>query len=98
MKVIVAKDYQSQCAAGADIIEEIVRNKPDCCLGLATGSTPIGYLTALRIRHAQVQLLQGASVLETATTCGFENVSFFIQKFKEATGCTPGQYRKSPHR
>ena len=42
MKVIIAKDYQSQCAAGADIIEEIVRNKPDCCLGLATGSSPIG--------------------------------------------------------
>ncbi len=58
-----------------------------------TGSTPIGYLTALRIRHAQVQLLQGASVLEAASACGFENVSFFIQKFKEATGCTPGQYR-----
>ena len=27
MKVIVAKDYASQCAAGADIIEKIVRKK-----------------------------------------------------------------------
>ena len=35
MKVIIAKDYQSQCAAGADIIEAIVRNKPDCCLEIA---------------------------------------------------------------
>ena len=42
MKVIIAKDYQAQCAAGADIIEAIVRNKPDCCLGLATGSSPVG--------------------------------------------------------
>ena len=42
MKVIVAKDYASQCAAGADIIEKIVREKPDCCLALATGSSPVG--------------------------------------------------------
>ena len=50
MKVIVAKDYQSQCAAGADIIEEIVRNKPDCCLGLATGSSPVGMYQELARR------------------------------------------------
>ena len=29
MKVIIAKDYAAQCAAAADIIEEIVRAKPD---------------------------------------------------------------------
>ena len=50
MKVIVAKDYKSQCAAGADIIEEIVRNKPDCCLGLATGSSPVGMYQELARR------------------------------------------------
>lgn len=42
MKVIIAKDSAAVSAAGADIIEEIVRNKPDCCIGLATGSTPVG--------------------------------------------------------
>ena len=42
MKVIVCDSYERQCAAGADIIEKIVREKPDCCLGLATGSSPIG--------------------------------------------------------
>ena len=42
MKVIVCDNYESQCAAGADIIEKIVREKPDCCLGLATGSSPVG--------------------------------------------------------
>ena len=50
MKVIVAKDYASQCAAGADIIEEIVRAKPDCCLGLATGSSPVGMYQELARR------------------------------------------------
>lgn len=42
MKVIIAKDYAEQSALGADIIEKIVREKPDCCIGLATGSSPVG--------------------------------------------------------
>ena len=50
MKVIVTKDYASQCAAGADIIEEIVRAKPDCCLGLATCSSPVGMYRELSRR------------------------------------------------
>ena len=50
MKVIIAKDYAAQCAAAADIIEEIVRAKPDCCLGLATGSSPVGMYQELARR------------------------------------------------
>lgn len=50
MKVIVAKDYASQCSAGADIIEKIVREKPNCCLGLATGSSPVGMYQELARR------------------------------------------------
>lgn len=50
MKVIVCDNYTSQCAAGADIIERIVREKPDCCLGLATGSSPIGMYQELARR------------------------------------------------
>ena len=50
MKVIVCDDYASQCAAGADMIERIVREKPDCCLGLATGSSPIGMYQELARR------------------------------------------------
>ena len=42
MKVIIAKDHAEASRLGADIIENIVRAKPDCTLGLATGSTPIG--------------------------------------------------------
>lgn len=42
MKVIITENYESQCSAAADIIEKIVREQPDCCLGLATGSSPVG--------------------------------------------------------
>ena len=50
MKVIICDDYKSQSAAGADIIEKIVREKPDCCLGLATGSSPVGMYQELARR------------------------------------------------
>ncbi len=61
-----------------------------------TCSTPVEYLTALRIRRAKELLRRtDLSVLEVANQSGFENVSFFIQRFKKATGKTPLAYRKS---
>ncbi len=42
MRVLVVKDYEAQCRAGADLVEEAVRRRPDCRLGLATGSSPLG--------------------------------------------------------
>lgn len=50
MKVIVAENYEQQSALAADIIEKIVREKPDCCLGLATGSSPVGMYKELARR------------------------------------------------
>jgi AraC-like DNA-binding protein len=60
-----------------------------------TRATPVEYITALRIRHAKELLRRtDLSVLEVAMQSGFENVSFFIQKFKKANGITPLAYRK----
>ena len=53
MKVIIAKDYQHQSCLAADIIEEIVRREPDCCLGLATGSSPVGMYKELARRCSE---------------------------------------------
>ena len=50
MKVIIAGDYAMQCSIAADIFEEIIRSKPDCCLGLATGSSPVGMYRELARR------------------------------------------------
>ena len=50
MNVIICKDYEAVSAAGADIIEKIVREKPDCTLGLATGSSPVGMYQELARR------------------------------------------------
>lgn len=42
MKIIKAKDYQDMSRKAANIISAQVIMKPNCVLGLATGSTPIG--------------------------------------------------------
>ena len=52
MNVIVCKDYAAVSAAGADIIEALVREKPGCTLGLATGSSPVGMYQELARRCA----------------------------------------------
>ena len=52
MNVIICKDYEAVSAAGADIIEAVVRAKPDCTLGLATGSSPVGMYQELARRCA----------------------------------------------
>lgn len=42
MRLIRAKDYQDVSRKAANIIASVVQLKPDCVLGLATGSSPVG--------------------------------------------------------
>ena len=42
MRIIKATDYNDMSRKAANIIAAQVQLKPDCVLGLATGSTPIG--------------------------------------------------------
>jgi len=42
MRIIRSKDYEDMSRRAANIIAAHVTLKPDCVLGLATGSTPIG--------------------------------------------------------
>lgn len=42
MKVIVVKDYEAMSELGAEIIANTIKTNPNCTLGLATGSSPIG--------------------------------------------------------
>ena len=53
MEIIVAKDYQDMSEAAADIIAELVSEKPGCVLGLATGSTPEGLYAELVKRYEE---------------------------------------------
>ena len=42
MKIIVTKDYNDMSRKAANIISAQIITKPNCVLGLATGSTPVG--------------------------------------------------------
>ena len=42
MKIIRTKDYEEMSRKAANLISAQILLKPDCVLGLATGSTPIG--------------------------------------------------------
>jgi len=42
MKVIITKNYEAMSEVAAKIIADKVNSKPNCVLGLATGSTPVG--------------------------------------------------------
>lgn len=42
MKIIVCDTYKEMSAEAAKIVASLMTEKPDCVLGLATGSTPIG--------------------------------------------------------
>ncbi len=42
MRVVIEPDYEGMSRKAAAMVADLVRRKPDCVLGLATGSTPIG--------------------------------------------------------
>ena len=42
MKVIKVKNYEELSRTAATIIAGVILSKPDCILGLATGSSPVG--------------------------------------------------------
>lgn len=55
----------------------------------------VEYLTGFRLERAAGLLLStGLPVSEIAPAVGFDNLSYFIKRFKEARGCTPLQFRK----
>ncbi len=51
MEVIIHRNYEDVSNAGAEVIAEIVNNKPNAVLGLATGSTPLGLYKELISLH-----------------------------------------------
>ncbi|MBU5591712.1 glucosamine-6-phosphate deaminase [Clostridium sp. MSJ-4] len=42
MRLIIEKDYDGISKRAAEEIKDLINSKPDCILGLATGSSPIG--------------------------------------------------------
>ncbi len=56
MRIIVAENYEAMSRQAANILSSVVVMKPDCVLGLATGSTPIGTYQELIKRYEEGDL------------------------------------------
>ena len=56
MQIIKAKDYSEMSRRAAQIISAQILMKPDCVLGLATGSTPVGAYKQLAEWYSQGEL------------------------------------------
>lgn len=53
MKIIVKEDYAQMSKYAANMIAELIKRKPNCVIGFATGSTPIGTYRELIKLHKQ---------------------------------------------
>ncbi|MFC6339556.1 helix-turn-helix domain-containing protein [Pseudomonas sp. CCM 7891] len=60
------------------------------------GLPPHQYLLARRVSRAR-ELLRGSSLAlsEIALACGFSSASHFTNRFRQAMGATPGEYRQA---
>lgn len=56
MRVIILPDAAAVAHRSADFVDGLVRKKPACVLGLATGSTPLGLYRELIRRHREAGL------------------------------------------
>lgn len=51
MKIIITKNYEEMSAKAFEIMKDVVVNKPDAVLGLATGTTPLGLYAKMAEDH-----------------------------------------------
>ncbi|MCK4894109.1 MAG: glucosamine-6-phosphate deaminase [Calditrichia bacterium] len=56
MLLIIRDDYEQICHAAAEKFAYLIRKKPNCILGLATGSTPLGVYRELVKIHKEENL------------------------------------------
>ncbi len=60
-----------------------------------TGYTPIDYIIHFKIETASELLLNSSlSVTDIAFSCGFKDISYFINAFKKEKGLTPLKFKK----
>ncbi|MFJ7085933.1 helix-turn-helix domain-containing protein [Streptomyces griseus] len=62
---------------------------------VATGKTPMQYLTGLRIDAArQLLVMSSYPIYRVGRRCGFPNPENFARVFRKHVGCSPSEYRK----
>lgn len=85
MKVITVQDYIELSATAGQIISDLIRNKPTCTLGLATGGTPLGTYQYLVDRYRAGEI----SLKDVQT--------FNLDEYCELPSCHPQSYYRFMH-
>lgn len=81
MNIIISKDYDEMSKIAADMLVDLVNSKPNCVLGFATGSTPIGMYKKL-IEYNKEKIID------------FSNVTTFnLDEYLGLSGSHPQSYR-----
>lgn len=80
-----------------DIARHAMTDKYALCreFKLTTGQTVVENINNYRCIKAIDYLSAGYNVAETASLCGFSNLSFFTKIFKKYIGSLPSKYRKN---
>ena len=61
-----------------------------------TYKTVTEYLNDIRIDHAAQRLLEtDDKIIDIAGECGYDNIGYFIKRFRQCKGMSPSEYRKS---
>ena len=60
------------------------------------GKTPTEYVNEVRVEKAAQYLYRtDRKIIDIAMECGYENMGYFIRRFREQKGVLPSEYRKS---
>lgn len=96
LQTFVHKHYREHISL-ADIAGAGHISRGECCrvFRRVLGQTPVQYLTAFRLEQS-LKLLNSTelSIQEIAAQVGFGTGSYFTERFREALGCTPSDYRR----
>ena len=62
----------------------------------AMGKTPTEYINEMRVEKAAEYLYRtDRKIIDIALECGYDNIGYFIKRFKEEKGMLPSEYRRS---
>ena len=63
------------------------------------GKTATEYINEIRIEKAAASLLEtNDKIITIAQDAGFDNIGYFIRRFRQAKGVTPSEYRKESNK
>lgn len=82
---------------GKELAELLLMNEQYFCryFKRITGKTPTMYMNEVRIEKAAEYLVEtNRKIIDIAVECGYENMGYFIRRFKEQKGMSPSKYRK----